>query len=200
MAESASECNACFRTVLQSNHEVKHVHQTMSSQVSGQPCLLHPHAEGCKLPEGDLCVFGTPCPPYSSQRSKRYVEGTVKQHPLWSVTFVDAVEMLVKHSHKAVVMEQVPGFDKVEASGLCTEETPMSQFPEYQLPTLILYQRRRLQALVKTNDAVNFKGHFIDNNVLNIVCFNQRTIYYVRSAADTALLCSAAAAAAEVPL
>jgi site-specific DNA-cytosine methylase len=113
-AESTSECNPTFRQLAQANYIVNHVHETLSDQVEEQPCLLHyANAETCKLPECDLGVMGTPCQPYSHQRVKRNHKGSVKEHPLYKVTFTDGLGMVEKN-HKALVLEQVIGFDDPE--------------------------------------------------------------------------------------
>lgn len=60
--------------------------------------------------------MGTPCDPFSEQRSKRFHDGTVKDHELYKVTFEDAVNLLTgPSSPKAVIMEQVLGFDESES-------------------------------------------------------------------------------------
>lgn len=59
--------------------------------------------------------MGTPCDPFSEQRNKRYVNGSVKEHPLFAVTFRDAIGLLRKEcAPKAAILEQVMGFDKPE--------------------------------------------------------------------------------------
>ena len=122
----ASEPNAAFRDVIQSNVQVEHLHSTMLDQTEERPCLHHPEPLQCKLEACDLAVFGTPCNPFSDQRVKRYRDNSVSRHPLAEVTFRDATSMIVRGDHKCVVMEQVLGFDKREQLGSCAEsQTPM---------------------------------------------------------------------------
>ena len=84
--------------------------------MDGSPCLLHPH-ECCKIRGGDLCVLGSPCPPFSTQRGKRFRDGAVFAHPLFSVTFHDARDAIVDGCHRAVILEQVEGFAKPQVTG-----------------------------------------------------------------------------------
>ena len=58
-----------------------------------------------------LACFGTPCPPYSTQRPKRFSDGTVKDHPSFNTTFVGAYNFLFKYEPMVAIMEQVEGFD-----------------------------------------------------------------------------------------
>lgn len=121
----ASEINPSFRSVIQANFTVKHLHNTMKDQVDSAACLLHRDScDSCRLTPCDLAIFGTPCPPFSEQRTKRYRSGSVKEHPLTRVTMEDARDMIVLGGHKAVVMEQVQGFDRAEVAG-DAEFTPM---------------------------------------------------------------------------
>ena len=115
MPVGVSEPNAAFRSVIQANHCVEHLHGTMQEQVEGKACSFHRHASCCKLEACDLCVMGTPCNPFSDMRFKRYRDGSVSRRPLSDITFRDAKNMIVQGGHKVVIMEQVLGFDKSEA-------------------------------------------------------------------------------------
>ena len=128
VAVGASEPNAAFRSVIQANHCVEHMHGTMEEQVAGKACSFHRKASCCKLEACDVCVMGTPCNPFSDMRFKRYRDGTVSRHPLCEITLRDAKNMIVQGGHKAVIMEQVSGFDKPEATRASAGqmgETPM---------------------------------------------------------------------------
>ena len=134
VAKGASEPNAVFRKVLQANFCPEHMHRTMREQLSEDPCLCHPDARNCKIEACDLAVFGTPCPPFSSQRVKRFQDGSVAQHNLTSITTQDAMDMLCDVGHKAVIMEQVAGFDKAESAGGSADASPMRQLLVYVSP------------------------------------------------------------------
>lgn len=61
----------------------------------------------------DLTVFGTPCPPFSTQRPermKRTHTDAVKAHSQYSVTFEESLALLESNEPKACIMEQVYGF------------------------------------------------------------------------------------------
>ena len=109
------------------NHKVEHVHPTFAEQNAGKPCILHPHSPSCARPvNADLGVFGTPCDPFSLQRGKRFHDGSVKQHALYSVTFTDALNFLLDPgAPKAVIMEQVEGFNEPESDS--ESEIPMNR-------------------------------------------------------------------------
>lgn len=72
--------------------------------------------------------MGTPCDPFSEQRTKRYVNGSVKEHPLYNVTFRDAIGLLRKEcAPKAAILEQVMGFDKPETRESDPSDTPLKR-------------------------------------------------------------------------
>ncbi|CAE7197677.1 unnamed protein product [Symbiodinium sp. CCMP2592] len=99
----------------------------MRDQVQSCGCLKHPSGK-CALESCDLCVFGTPCPPFSQFRGKRYRGSSVAEHSQVHTTMEDARDMLVVGQHKAVIMEQVPGFDMPDHAGASTESTFMRRF------------------------------------------------------------------------
>ena len=116
----ASDVWDVSRKVILANHPPKHLHECIRSQIEGHRCLLHAGDEGseaCAVREADLAVVGPPCPPFSRMRFKRYRDGSVAQHPQTDVTMVDTRDLLVLGQHKAVIVEQVLGFDDAEATG-----------------------------------------------------------------------------------
>lgn len=121
-----SEPNPDFQKVLTANFDPQHLHETIRDQVDGCACTLHPLAEGCSVadPPCDLVCLGTPCPPYSDQRTTRYCAAGVDSHPLASITTEDARDMICLQNHKAIIMEQVSGFDKADQAGK-PDSTPM---------------------------------------------------------------------------
>ncbi len=121
----ASEINGRFREIFSKNYECEHVWRTMQDQVEGSSCILHPSSEMCgKGVELDLWIMGTPCPPFSEQNSARNSPGAVESHPLYQVTFRDALDAL-QLGHKAYVLEQVMGFRKPYDPS--TDETPLQR-------------------------------------------------------------------------
>ena len=113
----ASDPNAMFREVIKRNVEVEHLRGTMMEQTLEKECIFHKNCGGCTLEPCDLCVFGTPCNPFSEQRTKRYRDNSVVTRPLAEVTFRDAKQMVLKGQRKCLIMEQVAGFDKPEQAG-----------------------------------------------------------------------------------
>ncbi|CAE7654418.1 unnamed protein product [Symbiodinium sp. CCMP2456] len=128
----ASDTDSGCREFLMLNHGavIQHMHSAMHDQTEGRPCHFHKDAESCKLGKGhSIGVFGTPCPPYSQMRSKRYVTGSVKAHSSYSVMFTEAILWLQEHCPCVAVLEQVPGFDHRESDDVA--RTPLSRLAVY---------------------------------------------------------------------
>jgi site-specific DNA-cytosine methylase len=84
------------------------------------------HQDYCSVedtPE-DLFVAGTPCQPYSTQRSKRKTCGT-DSHPQRSMVN-DFVDHLLFRQPRLAVFEQVTGFAQPES--VANPETPLNMF------------------------------------------------------------------------
>lgn len=116
-----------FRQFIAANYETKHLHKTFSDQNDCKACTLHAPGSSCGRPKHvDLAIMGTPCDPFSEQRAKRYHDGTVRHHPLYDVTFKDAMHLLTsRNSPNAVILEQVLGFNKGETR--TDDSTPMTR-------------------------------------------------------------------------
>lgn len=63
----------------------------------------------------DLAVVGTPCQPYSRQRVKRSQVGSVESHKSHHTTFSDLLQWMESLQPKALIAEQVVGFDQPES-------------------------------------------------------------------------------------
>ena len=98
----------------------------MSEQLRGRPCLSHPHGS-CSIANVDYLVFGTPCNPFSTQRPKRFADGSVKSHQLAHHTFQEALDMLQAFEPPTATMEQTEGFGMREDSS--TDTTPLERPP-----------------------------------------------------------------------
>ena len=68
----------------------------------------------CDFPN-ELAVVGTPCQPYSRQRVKRSMAGSMEGHKSHSTTFGDLLLWLDGLEPRAVVAEQVIGFTQPES-------------------------------------------------------------------------------------
>lgn len=112
-----------------------HFYASIEKQAAGtsrcELCAPSPgrRAIGPCNPEGDLQghdvdVFftGSPCNPFSSQRSKRYSTGDVVNHPLYSITSSEVVKLLLRFEPKKILLEQVWGFAQPFEKG--GSETP----------------------------------------------------------------------------
>lgn len=124
-----SEPNSLYRDYQLANFPgIQHMHSTMEEQHMFSPCNLHPRADECRPCDGEspqLACFGTPCPPFSRQRQKRFASGSVKQHKAFEVTFVDAFRWLQAFEPIVAVMEQVEGFNIKESADV--EQTPYAR-------------------------------------------------------------------------
>lgn len=116
---SVSEPCRAYREFCLANHEnIAHVHLSMADQIHGAACERHCHAENCVIHcEPMLAVLGTPCPPFSVQRAKRFKAGTVQQHKAYKTTFESALLFLETFNPVTAVLEQVTGFDQFETAG-----------------------------------------------------------------------------------
>ena len=113
-----SEKSKPFQQFLKDNFSPGHLHDTMADQVEGCACLLHPTKQECQIaPNPDLLCMGTPCDPFSKTRPKRWLDGSVKQHFDYNVTFKDSYNTLMTYKPRLVIMEQVDGFDLPYCSG-----------------------------------------------------------------------------------
>ncbi|CAE7816659.1 unnamed protein product [Symbiodinium sp. CCMP2456] len=125
---SVSEPCRAYREFCLANHEnIAHVHLSMADQIHGAACERHCHAENCVIHcEPMLAVLGTPCPPFSVQRAKRFKAGTVQQHKAYKTTFESALLFLETFNPVTAVLEQVTGFDQFETAG--DTMTPLGRF------------------------------------------------------------------------
>ena len=115
---SVSELNISYREFLHENHGdlIEHMYTSFQDQVDEACCLLHPKSQSCKGCGSagrfaDVAILGTPCPPFSTQRCKRYSQGSVKNHHDFNLTFKTTYDLLLQHNPRVVVFEQVEGFD-----------------------------------------------------------------------------------------
>ena len=64
----------------------------------------------------DVCCAGLPCQPVSTQRDKRFADGSVANHSKFKL-YEDYVEYLKERAPRSVIFEQVLGFGKPTAAG-----------------------------------------------------------------------------------
>ena len=97
------------------------MHERIEDQLRDSACCLHPQAQSCAAVAGhdkvDMLVTGSPCDPFSVQRTKRFNEDAVKSHPDFETTMSSVVAMYQKYEPKVGVLEQVKGFNMPFHSG-----------------------------------------------------------------------------------
>ena len=72
-----------------------------------------------------LAVLGTPCPPFSTQRTKRFKVNSVREHAAYGTTFNSTLAFLETFNPVTAVLEQVAGFDMPESEA--DETTPLTR-------------------------------------------------------------------------
>lgn len=115
---SISEKSAAYQAFIEANFpdRIEHAYRTMADQICGEGCLKHVGSGRRCGNQGQrqsprLAVFGTPCDPFSKQRSKRWCDGSVKAHGDFATTFQDVYQLLEAEEPLITIMEQVDGFD-----------------------------------------------------------------------------------------
>ena len=71
--------------------------------------------------------MGGPCHPFSTQRADRYSEGSVEAHFEFGITFKHIGDLLWDMEPRAVISEQVEGFDRPIAKGKGPTDTPLKR-------------------------------------------------------------------------
>lgn len=117
----AAEKDVRFQEVILENNKkrLSHLYPSIEAMLADEPCILAhdgtQHGQQCKCCAGispSLAMTGSPCNPYSTQRAKRFLDGSVANHPLATVTMTGVVEFYLKFEPKLGIMEQVKGFMK----------------------------------------------------------------------------------------
>ena len=101
---------------------------------SSQCCLCKGSLLGsnpCKASDDgqqvDILFTGSPCPPFSTQRVKRFQPGAVVEHSLYRVTDTAVQRLILQEEPKKMVLEQVWGF--CLPYDTTTSETPKDRCP-----------------------------------------------------------------------
>ena len=117
---SVSERNEHFREFILMNHrlDLRHAYGSIECQLKDEECLLHPGSSvaSCNAKDGDpdihFGIAGAPCDPYSTQRSKRFSDGSVASHPDFGVLNKSMLDWWKKFEPKTGIVEQVEGFNR----------------------------------------------------------------------------------------
>ncbi len=123
---SASETSATCREWCSINFPGRflHFYDSIEAQLrGGTKCTvcnqkLLSHLLGVCSPEKELrpntsvqlMVTGSPCDPFSIQRSKRFSSGNVKDHSAFDVTMEKVILLYRNHEPEKGILEQVWGF------------------------------------------------------------------------------------------
>ena len=123
-SDPSEKCQDFVRTNYPSRFP-KHWFNSMQDQTDGKACKMHPYAHSCASASAEpaIAFLGTPCHPYSTQRSDRYSQGSVANHREFTTGMQDTIEFLKAFKPKICISEQVQGFNKPFAAG--TTETPL---------------------------------------------------------------------------
>ena len=114
---STSEPEQAFRKFQTDNfgNLMLHQHEFMDHQTKGCKCCLHPDMPGCSVPVSPrVAVFGTPCPPFSKMRTKRFTTGS-QEHQMYAVTFQEWFDWALQMEPITGIGEQVLGFASRES-------------------------------------------------------------------------------------
>ena len=120
---SASEVNPKYRSFCEANYpgRIAHFFSSIQDQVKGDghqcnTCEVtkntfgcHPKGEMAEGREVNLMCTGSPCDPFSMQRSKRWSDG-VAVHSQFDLTMGYVIDLYKLYEPRAGVFEQVHGF------------------------------------------------------------------------------------------
>lgn len=123
--------NSDYRSFFLANHpgKFRHVFTSLEDQLRDGPCWACSNGgKSCDRAHGslDALVTGSPCDPFSVQRSKRFAQGSVKTHEDFETTMRSVTEAYGKYEPVIGIMEQVMGFLLPMEAG--SEETPFARY------------------------------------------------------------------------
>ena len=135
---SASDPNMKCRAFVEANypdHAPPHWFADISEQYDGKACTKHPYGTGCDAcsvgSQGlDFAITGSPCHPFSVQRSERLRGVNIQEHSEYHTTMSSLLRWSKCFEPKVWVMEQVEGFDMpVQQKNSMTrpEQTPLQK-------------------------------------------------------------------------
>ena len=131
---SAADPKEKCRTFVDENlHTQKPTHwfKDMQGQMSNSACRRHPYTSTCQACPvlADIGILGSPCHPFSTQRSHRFVEGAVEAHAEFDVAMKFFMSWIKEYEPCVQIFEQVMGFKLPFHRG--ASETPLSRLPGY---------------------------------------------------------------------
>ena len=104
-----------------------HWFHCLEEQQLQRPCSLHPAADNCNpCPvDADIGICGTPCHPFSMQRSARFQPQSVEKHHECDVALKHFLTWMETFEPSVQIFEQVLGFSMPFETG--SQETPLSR-------------------------------------------------------------------------
>ena len=110
-SDPAAHCRA-FADENLTNHQATHWFAGIKQQAEGTACLRHPYAERCQGSpvQADVALLGSPCHPFSSQRSTRWTKGSVEGHPEFDISMSQSLTWIKAFLPGVLIYEQVMGF------------------------------------------------------------------------------------------
>ena len=125
-ADPAARCRSFADCNLESQ-KAMHWFRDIAGQTHGAACLRHPYSSGCNpCPVlADVGILGSPCHPFSRQRSGHWTEGSVEAHAEFDVSMQQCMEWLERFIPAVLVFEQVMGFTMPFHKN--TKETPLAR-------------------------------------------------------------------------
>ena len=127
-ADLSDKCRA-FAVANTTRNSPTHWFRTLEDQMKGHAgtsCMLHKGSGVCNpCPQvPDLGMIGSPCHPFSTQRSDRFSAGSVQAHAECKVAMCDMVDWLCCFEPRIAILEQVMGFDMPEYKGASMDTSP----------------------------------------------------------------------------
>ena len=149
-AVSISEANETYRNVIQANH--RHAIQTVFDDVKAQ---VNHHRLAKASP--DIGVTGSPCNPFSCQRTKRFATGNVASHVDFDTTMTSVVDFYSTVEPKLGITEQVMGFEKPFSSS--DDRTPLNVFLNFDsrimyVLLMVYWMANKQSTIVKVGDII----------------------------------------------
>ena len=124
---SCSDMKKISREICEANFtdvKIQHFFESMEDQRrQTKPCSLHEDALDVDTMKPMPCthgrrpriaVFGAPCQPFTRQRDKRSVDGSVRAHSKFHVQMQESLDWMARFMPEAAISEQVEGFSQPE--------------------------------------------------------------------------------------
>ena len=116
MIAGAAETNPKYQDFIRQNQgsRLQHMFGSLESMLQPGHCVLHRDGMNCCVnPREDnisLGVTGSPCNPFSTQRTKRFADGSISSHAMSDTTMESVIGFYTKWEPHAGITEQVSGF------------------------------------------------------------------------------------------